>query len=69
LQECNEALSLGANVAAVFRDQLPAVWAGSPVIDGDSSDIEMLTNKAKILGLKAKGQARKDRSGFVIDPA
>jgi hypothetical protein len=68
LQECSEALSLGANVAAVFRNQLPAVWSGSPVIDGDSSDIEMLTNKAKILGLKAKGQARKDTSGFVIDP-
>jgi hypothetical protein len=69
LDQCSEALSLGANVAAVFRDQLPAVWAASPVIDGDSSDIEMLSNKAKILGLKAKGQARKDRSGFVIDPS
>ena len=35
---------------------------------GDLSDIVMLEKTGKVLGLKAKGPAKKDRSGFVIDP-
>ena len=37
--------------------------------NGDKSDIVMLETSGKILGLKAKGPAKKDRSGFVIDPS
>jgi len=66
--DCLEALSLGANVAAVFRKDFPASYFGAPVVDGDSSDIVMLEESAKILGLKAKGLAKRDASGFVIDP-
>jgi len=66
--ECLEALSLGCNVAAVFRKDLPASYFGAQVVDGDSSDIVMLEESAKILGLKAKGPAKRDASGFVIDP-
>ena len=66
--DCIEALSLGCNVAAVFRKELPAAYFGAPVVDGDSSDIVMLEESGKVLGLKAKGPAKKDRSGFVIDP-
>jgi hypothetical protein len=65
--DCLEALSLGCNVAAVFRKQLPASYFGAPVVDGDASDIVMLEESGKILGLKAKGPAKRDRSGFVID--
>ena len=65
--DCLEALSLGANVAAVFRKALPASYFGAEVVNGDKSDIVMLQESGKILGLKAKGPAKKDQSGFVID--
>jgi len=60
-----EAINQGVNVAAVFFT-LPTTWAGVPVIDGDKNDLEMIKNKGVILGLKAKGDAKKDTSGFVI---
>jgi hypothetical protein len=62
-----QALKLGGNVAAVFRDDLPTTYKGYNVVNGDTSDLEMLYNKNVILGLKAKGDAKKDKSGFVID--
>ena len=63
-----EALSLGANVSAVFSDQLPATYKGFKVVDGDASDLVMLNHTGVILGLKAKGKkARTDTSGFVIN--
>ena len=62
-----EALKLGGNVAAVFRDELPTTYKGFTVVNGDSSDLQMIYNKNVILGLKAKGDAKKDKSGFVID--
>lgn len=65
--ETNEAIKLGINVAAVFSGDLPQKYKGAKVVDGDSSDLVMLYNKNVILGLKAKGKARKDTSGFVIN--
>jgi hypothetical protein len=62
-----EVLNRGGNVAAVFRKELPDTFLGYPVIDGDQSDIMMLYNRCVILGLKAKGKAKKDTTGFVID--
>lgn len=63
-----EALSLGANVSAVFSDQLPATYKGFEVVDGDASDLVMLNNTGVILGLRAKGKkARNDSTGFVIN--
>ena len=67
------ALSLakaGANVAVVFDtskgDDLPLEWAGRPVIDGDVSDLRFLDARGRIVGLRAKGQGKKDESGFVV---
>jgi hypothetical protein len=66
--EALEALSLGANVSAVFSDQLPTHYKGFKVVDGDTSDLVMLNHAGVILGLKAKGKAaRLDASGFVIN--
>ena len=65
--ETETAIKLGINVAAVFSGDLPATYLGAPVIDGDKSDILMIYNKGVILGLKAKGRAKKDASGFVIN--
>ena len=66
-KEVKEALNLGINVAAVFKDNLPQKYKGIKVIDGDLSDLEMIKHKNIILGLKAKGDAKKDITGFVIN--
>jgi hypothetical protein len=59
------AASNGMNVAAVFH-KLPETYIGRPVINGDDTDLRFLDPKGVIVGLKAKGKAKKDTSGFVI---
>ncbi len=59
------AASNGMNVAAVFH-KLPETYIGRPVINGDETDLRFLDPKGVIVGLKAKGKAKKDTSGFVI---
>jgi hypothetical protein len=66
-EESQKALDMGNNVAVVFRSTLPKEFMGFSVIDGDISDIEMLSNKSKVLGLIAKGSAKKENGGFVVD--
>jgi len=66
-QDIFKAVKYGANVSAVFNGKLPQTYKGIPVIDGDKTDNEMLKYKGFILGLKAKGKARTDKSGFVIN--
>lgn len=58
-------LASGGNVAAVFR-QLPQAWNGFPVLDGDADDLTFLRPAGTVYGLKAKGAAKHDKSGFVI---
>lgn len=55
----------GMNVAVVF-DTLPEKWAGVKVIDGTETDLRFLDEKCVIVGLVAKGKAKKDTSGFTI---
>ena len=66
--DCLAALNMGTNVAVVFgSDSLkPEIFEGFEVIDGDKTDIEMVKVSGKILALRAKGKAKKDRTGFVI---
>jgi len=66
-----QALKLGFNVATVFATaKFPASYAGYAVIDGDSHDLRFLDAKGGVwVGLKAKGEAKKDMSGFVIRDA
>lgn len=61
-----ELLSKGANISVVFNGPIPSEYWGRPVLDGDASDIVMIYNKGSILALKAKGEAKKDRTGFVV---
>lgn len=56
--------SSGGNVAVVF-DGMPAEYAGRPVVDGDDTDLRFLDPKGVVVGLKAKGEAKRDTSGFV----
>ncbi len=71
--ECQQVLSAGGNVAVVFRDSLPPTYWYRPVINGDATDLRFLDRRAKaghsgyVVGLKAKGKAKRDRSGFVVD--
>jgi hypothetical protein len=58
----------GANVAVVF-DRLPYKWRGRPVIDGDKHDARFVDRRGVIVGLIAKGKAKKDRTGFVVRTA
>lgn len=73
--ECEQVLRAGGNVSAVFRDSLPATFFHRPVLDGDLHDLRFLDRRAKagrsgyVVGLKAKGKAKRDRSGFVVDSA
>lgn len=59
------AASNGMNVAVVFKN-VPDNYMGRAVINGDETDLRFLDPKSVIVGLKAKGKAKKDTSGFVI---
>ncbi len=68
----DKAISLGANIATVFSDKnLPSEFLGLPVINGDDSDLRFLDYKVHngqaVVGLYAKGEAKKDTSGFVVN--
>lgn len=64
--DVKKAIAAGLNVAVVFANKLPEFWQGVPVIDGDKADDLMVSYKGVVIGLKAKGKAKKDKSGFVI---
>lgn len=64
-QDAKAALGLGFNVAMVF-DTVPSEYKGFQVIDGDAHDFRFLDKgRGVIVGLKAKGPAKRDASGFV----
>ena len=54
------------NKAVVFHGGLPRLFKGMKVIDGDTTDMRFLDKANRVIGLKAKGKARQDKSGFVI---
>lgn len=79
--ECNDVqamieLNRGRNVAVVFSSKqawktreaepLPETWRGFPVVDGDNHDLRFLDTGPAIVGLRAKGKAKHDDSGFVV---
>ena len=75
--ECWSAISAGCNVSFVFKT-VPSKWTwGSrtawdhipikyDVVNGDEHDLRFLDPTPCIVGLKAKGEALEDTSGFVI---
>lgn len=69
-QSYNEEIGLinqALNLAVVFRDKLPDTFYGVKVIDGTEHDLRFLDESGVIVGLIAKGKAKKDVSGFVIN--
>jgi hypothetical protein len=66
------AISAGYNIATVFglkkTEAMPDTYNGLPVFNGDDSDLRFLDPKGVVVGLYAKGKAKKDTSGFVKFP-
>jgi len=65
--ECRQALSSGFNVAVPF-EVFPETFLGHSVVNGDETDLRFLDSSPRIVGLRAKGKARTDKSGFVVRP-
>lgn len=63
-EDAEAELRRGMNIAVVF-DGVPSEYLGVPVVDGDESDLRFLDAKGVVVGLKAKGDAKGDTSGFV----
>ena len=67
-----KAIQQSYNVAAVFgikkTDPMPESYNGLPVFNGDESDLRFLDPKGVVVGLYAKGKAKKDITGFVKYP-
>jgi hypothetical protein len=70
--DVRKAIAQGYNVATVFGIKkslpMPDTYEGRPVFDGDDSDLRFLDPKGVVVGLYAKGKAKKDTSGFVKYP-
>lgn len=64
--QVEQVLKAGGNVAVVFEKKLPDTYLGYKVVDGDFSDLRFLDDKNVVVGLKSKGPARSDDSGFVV---
>jgi len=64
--ECIKAADRGFNVATVFRGSLPRKWLGMRVINGDDHDLRFQDPAGVVVGLVAKGKARKQMSSFVV---
>ncbi len=78
-QHADAILEKGGNVAIVFNcfrgQQLPNVWVTRDgqgqkikIIDGDKHDLRFLDERGVVVGLRAKGDALWDTSGFTVQP-
>jgi len=65
----NIAREAGMRIAVVFRNaaDIPASFLGMECIGGDDSDIRHLEPQGVVVALYAKGQAKNDYTGFVVD--
>jgi len=66
-----KAIQSGMRIAVVFKTQasIPAMFMGMQCVDGDNSDVRHLDDKGVVIALYAKGKAKSDTSGFVVDMA
>lgn len=69
--EANHNVTMGilrdtsTNIAIVF-EKMPDLWFGRRVIDGDKHDMRFIDPANVVVGLLPKGDAKKDKSGFVL---
>lgn len=64
-----KAQSKGLRMAVVFRKEstIPMFFKGIKVVSGDKSDVRHLDDQGVIVGLYAKGAAKRDTTGFVVN--
>ena len=71
-KDVRKAIEQGYNIAIVFGIKktlpMPEIYEGLSVFNGDDSDLRFLDPKGVVVGLYAKGKAKKDTSGFVKFP-
>ena len=69
LRQVDIALERGMNIAVVFRNKnkIPTEFLGLPVVGGDADDLRFLDPNQRVVALYAKGRAKLDRTGFVVD--
>lgn len=65
--QVNLAMDTDVPVAVVFKNGMPESFMGRKVIDGDQSDWDNLHAGRVVVGLRAKGKAKKNDTGFVVD--
>jgi hypothetical protein len=65
----DKAVAQGMRIAVVFRNRqdMPSAFNGMSVVDGDNSDIRHLDDQGVVVGLYAKGKAKLDDTGFVVE--
>lgn len=61
-----DGLPRNINIAAVFTGNKPLLLFQRPLIDGDKTDLRFTDPIGVIVALTAKGEAKKDKTGFVI---
>ena len=69
------AIANGERLAVVFRTRdmvqklldSDGTFMGLPVVDGDDTDVRFFDPKGAIVALYAKGKAKNDKTGFVVD--
>lgn len=72
VETVQELVAEGKNVAVVF-DNVPSVWQGLEVVSGDETDLRPTDKQGVVVGLTAKGKAKKSKrteesdKGFVIE--
>lgn len=64
-----KAQAKGMRMAVVFikESSIPATFKGILVVSGDKSDVRHLDDQGVIVGLYAKGAAKRDNTGFVVN--
>ena len=70
-EEVEWLLERGGKVAVVFEADkpLPKWWRGYPVVDGDEHDLTFLHPSGAVVGLRAKGRAKKLVVGGFVQPS
>jgi hypothetical protein len=66
---CNITVVFNKKYSTSGKHPLPATWNGFPVIDGDETDLRFLDPQGVVVGLRAKGLARRPENqanGFVV---
>jgi hypothetical protein len=66
-RQVNNIIRKGGNVAVVFRKEIPKTFMGHKVITGMEHDFRYKDAPGYIVGLVARGRAKKDDTGFVVD--